>query len=193
MTCRWFPCRFGSKAGILLKSEVGSFRKLHLIFMRRQNSSESFLNSSSFIFLWIGAMSKPFSRIFISASDRTLWLKLKIVSEQKCPFKRLLLVFSVMLFPETSVLFCNSSRIFTRSSSCDERKFRSNVLSEIFDVFIDKELLVTLTGGDVCILEEFSFSSWSKIFFIFVKSNCWMLIKDIQEWGLLRSKLDVCG
>ena len=119
MTFRWFPCRLVEKAGILLKPEVGSFRKCHLILMQWQNSSKSLLNSGSFIFLWVGAKSKTFSRIFISASDRTLWLKLKIVSEQKCSFKRLLLVFSVMLFPEISVLFCNSSRIFTRSSSCD--------------------------------------------------------------------------
>ena len=85
-----------AKAGILLKSEVLSFRKCYLILIRRQNSSKSFLNSSSFTFFWIRAKSKPLKRIFILASDRTLWLKLKIVvPEQKCPFKQLLLINSV--------------------------------------------------------------------------------------------------
>ena len=65
-------------------------------------------------------------------------------------------MFSVMLFSEISVLFCNSSRIFRRPLSCDERKSRSNMFSEMFVVVIAEELLVTRTGGDVCILEEFS-------------------------------------
>lgn len=38
------------------------------------------------------------------------------------------------------------------------------------EVFLDADLLVTYTGGDAYILEKFSFSSWSKIFFIFAKS-----------------------
>ena len=39
------------KAGILLKSEVGSFQKCYLILNRGQNSYKSVLNSGSFIFL----------------------------------------------------------------------------------------------------------------------------------------------
>ena len=97
-------------------------------------------------------------------------------------------MFSVILFLETSVLFCNLCRIFARSSSCDERESRSNVFSEIFNVFIDQELLVTLTGGDVCNLEESSFSSWSKIFFIYVKSIIlsiiWMNISFFSVFSL---------
>ena len=167
MTFRWFPRRFGSKGCCIAKVWSRFTSKIPF----DSNATTGFfkiLNSVSFVFLWIGAKSKPFSRVFISAKVRTLCLKLKTVFEIKYPLKSLLLLISVMLSPETSVLRCNSSRIFTRTSSCDERKFRLNMFSEIFDVFIHKKLLVTLTGGDVCILEEFSFSSWWKIFFIFV-------------------------
>ena len=160
MTFRRFPRRFGAKAGILLKSEIDSFRKCHLILMRR----DKILQNLSLIPVHLFSFEQEqilnlFQEFLYQNQAESLWLKLKIVSEQKCPFKRLPLVISVIIFPETSVLFCNSSRIFTSSSSCVERKSRSNMFSEIFDVFQDVELLVALTGGDVCILEELSFSS----------------------------------
>ena len=120
------------------------------------------------------------------------------MSEQKYPFKRLLLVISVMLSRETSILFCNSPRIFTRSSSYDERKSRSIMFSEIKDLFLDAELLVTLAGQNVCILEEFRFSSWNKIFFVFVKSivfsplfSCNSLFKHETFWSVVFSTLSV--
>ena len=70
-----------------------------------------------------------------------------------------------MLSSETSVLFYSSSRIFRRSSSCDETKSRSNMFSEIFDVFIDGKLLITFTRGDNCILEEFTARDFSDVIF----------------------------
>ena len=75
------------KNGLLLKDSNGSFQKCHLTLTRRQNSSKSSLNSGSLIFLWIGTVSNLFSSTLISASDRTLWLRLKIVPEQSCPLK----------------------------------------------------------------------------------------------------------
>ena len=70
-----------------------------------------------------------------------------------------------MLSSETSVLFCSSSRIFTRSSSCDETKSRSSKFSQIFDVFIDEKVLITFTRGDNCILEEFTARDFSDAIF----------------------------
>ena len=58
-----FYADLGVKAGILLKYHVSSFQKFHLVLME------------------IGAKPKPLLSFFITAWNRTLWLKLKISSE----------------------------------------------------------------------------------------------------------------
>ena len=39
------------------------------------------------------------------------------------------------------------------------------MFSEIFDMFLDEELLIILTGGDVFILDEFTASDFSDAIF----------------------------
>ena len=66
---------------MLLKSGLGSFLKCHLTCTLQQNSSKSLLSPGSLIFLWIGAKSRPFSKILISVSVRTFLLKLNTFFE----------------------------------------------------------------------------------------------------------------
>ena len=94
MTLKGFQLDLGESAGFLLNDFEGSFRKYHLTHMQRENFSKSFINSCSSIFHWIGANSNPFSSTLISASDRTLWVRLKIVYGQKCPLRQPKLVIS---------------------------------------------------------------------------------------------------
>lgn len=140
MTIRWFPWRFGRKDWYIAKtwSRFVSNYFHYLISMWRQNPSKSFLNSGSFIFLW---KTNLFHEFFISASVRTLWCK-----------------FSDTI-SKTSTLVWNYSRVFTSSSSWDVRKSKLHFFSETLEVFLNMKLLVTLSWGDIFILEEFNFSS----------------------------------
>ena len=74
---------FQTRMVFVLLSVSGSSPKYHLRRILLQKSLKSDLSSGSLIFLWMGAQSNPFSNILIFASDKTLLLKLKMVSEQK--------------------------------------------------------------------------------------------------------------
>ena len=126
--------------------------------MRRENSSKSSLNSGSLIFFWIGANSKPFSSVLISAFDRTLWLRLKILSDQKCPLKwpKFFILTSCSLALST---LPNSSRISSNWGSCVSRASKSSDFLKELEELLTIDGLLIILGGDVAILKELSFSS----------------------------------
>ena len=108
----------GVNEGVSLNSQVGSLRKYYLRRILLQNSSKSFRSSGSFILLWIGAYSRPFSRTFISLSVKTFRVKLNIVSEQKYPES---LFFSVALASLLLSIFSKSPKMESSSLSWVEK------------------------------------------------------------------------
>ena len=78
----WFRSR---NACISLNLSKGSFWKWHFICIRLQDSWKYCLNSGLLTFLCIHTKSNIFSKTLISFSERTLLLKLNLMSEQKQP------------------------------------------------------------------------------------------------------------
>ena len=113
---------FIENAGVSLNSCCSS-QKYH--FKRRllKKSLKSCLSSGLLIWSCIGAKSNLFSNILISVSVNTLWLKLKIVSEQNYPVN--LLSDVMRLFWKESLtcsltpwdVFSDSLKRFNKSSN----------------------------------------------------------------------------
>ena len=122
------------------------------------------LKFGSLILFLIRALSRHFSKIFISISANTLLLKPKAMPEQKYPDNL------VLLIAQTLAVSSNSSKIERSSLFCIENKssFSSTDLQEWSVTYVE---LVHSTGGLVSIQEVLLFASLTKFAQILEKSS----------------------
>ena len=144
MTFGQFPQRLGCKWRCLTKFGGRLITKIPLKVNPSAKLLEIILYFGFIYLLWIGALSRPFSRTFVSLSVKTFWLKLNTVSEQKYPES---VVFPVALASLLLSIFCKSTKMEISSLSWVEKISVSLDSTNEQDEFWKSEELVECWWG----------------------------------------------